>query len=267
MTAKTGSRISNGGSRALDPSERFSTRVADYVRFRPSYPLELFETLVAECGLGPNSVIADVGAGTGIFTRLLLECGNPVFAVEPNDEMRRAAEQSLANYPKVVALKGTAEATGLADHSVDFITCAQSAHWFDRSRTQSEFRRILRAGGWLVLVWNERLTGPDAFLVAYEQLLLAYGTDYQTVRHDRLQGSVREFFDPYPYCEREFGMSQELDYQALEGRLKSSSYTPEADHVNYRPMLDRLRQIFHAYERGGRVQLQYRTRMYYGRLS
>lgn len=264
MKAESGSRVLSRGSRALDPTERFSTRVADYVRFRPSYPSQVLDTLATECGLRPSSIVADLGAGTGIFARLLLERGNRVFAVEPNDEMRRAAELSLATYRKLVTLKGTAEASGLADHSVDFITCAQAAHWFDRRRAPSEFRRILKPGGWLALVWNERRTGPSPFLHAYEELLLTYGTDYQTVRHDRLEGAVHEFFDPHPYREREFETSQELDYAALEGRLMSSSYTPEADHRNYRPMLDRLRQIFDSYQTGGGVELKYRTRMYYG---
>ena len=254
-------------SRPVDPTQRFSTRVSDYVRFRPSYPPEVVETLSAECGLGRESVVADVGAGTGIFTRLLLEHGCRVFGIEPNDEMRGAAEESLAQYANVVVVKGTAEATQLPDHSVDCVVCAQSAHWFDRRQAASEFDRILKPGGWLVILWNQRLTGPTPFLMAYEELLLTYGTDYQTVRHDRQHSAVHEFFDPFPFRERQFGMAQELNYEALVGRLLSSSYTPQPNQANYRPMLDRLRQIFLSCQRNGKVELEYRTRMYYGSLG
>ena len=117
-----------------DPTQRFSSRVDNYVRYRPGYPSAVIDLLRKECGLTPNSVIADVASGTGIFTRMLLENGNRVFGVEPNLEMRKAGEEYLAAYPNFTSVAGTAEATTLADHSVDFVTAAQAAHWFDRPR-------------------------------------------------------------------------------------------------------------------------------------
>src|SRR5712691_9479273 len=166
---------------ASNATRRFSDRAANYVRYRPGYPPEALQTLNTECGLRPSHVIADIASGTGIWTGRLLENDNPVFGVEPNAEMREAGERLLAPFPKFTSIAGTAEATTLADQSMDFVTAAQAAHWFDRERARREFVRILKPGGWLVLLWNERLTDATPFLRGYEELLLKYGTDYQDV--------------------------------------------------------------------------------------
>jgi SAM-dependent methyltransferase len=246
---------------------RFSDRVDNYVRYRPGYPPEVLQTLKAECGLAPSHVLADIASGTGIWTGMLLENGNPVFGVEPNAGMREAGERLLAHFPKFTSVSGTAEATTLATHSVDIVTAAQAAHWFDRQRARREFVRILKPGGWLVLLWNERLTDSTKFLRDYEQLLLTYGTDYQDVRHERTTDAVNEFFDPAPYQERVFPMRQEFDYAGVEGRLLSSSYAPGPDHPQYAPMLRELRRIFDECAGDGRAVFEYKTRLYFGRLT
>src|ERR1700733_7160637 len=146
-----------------DATQRFSSRVDDYVRFRPGYPLEIIGLLKKECGLTANSVIADIASGTGIFTRMLLENGNRVFGIEPNDEMKRAGERFLADYPRFTSIAGTAEATTLPDGSVDIVTAAQAAHWFDGENARREFIRNLKPGGWLVLVWNDRRMDATEF--------------------------------------------------------------------------------------------------------
>jgi len=130
-----------------------------------------------------------------------------------------------------------------------------------------EFARILKPDGWAVLIWNERGTDTTPFLRAYEQLLIAYGTDYQQVRHEHTTDSIGTFFSPSPFEERVFDMRQEFDYAELEGRLLSSSYAPMQGHSNYEPMLKELRRIFDTYKKDGRVGMAYRTRMYYGQLS
>ena len=208
---------------ASNATSRFSDRVENYIRYRPGYPLEALLALKSECGLSPQQAVADIASGTGIWTRMLLENGNPVFGVEPNPEMRQAGERLLARFPKFTSVTGSAEATTLPDQSVDFVTAAQAAHWFDREGARREFVRILKPGGWLVLLWNERLTDSTPFLREYEQLLLTYGTDYEDVRHEHTSDAVNEFFDPAPFQERVFEMQQEFDYAGLEGRLLSSS--------------------------------------------
>jgi SAM-dependent methyltransferase len=252
---------------ASNATSRFSDRVEHYVRYRPGYPPEVVHTLKAECGLAPSHAVADIASGTGIWTRMLLENGNPVFGVEPNAEMREAGERLLAAFPKFRSVAGTAEATTVADHSVDFVTAAQAAHWFDRAEARSEFVRILKPGGWLVLMWNERLTDSTAFLRQYEQMLLTYGTDYEEVRHERTTDAVNEFFDPAPFQERVFEMRQEFDYAGIEGRLLSSSYAPGPEHPQHAPMLRELRRIFDASAGEGRATFEYKTRLYFGRLG
>jgi SAM-dependent methyltransferase len=252
---------------ASNATSRFSDRVENYVRYRPGYPLEVMRALKTECGLAAGHAVADIASGTGIWTRMLLENGNPVFGVEPNAEMREAGERLLAAFPKFTSVAGTAEATTLADHSVDFVTAAQAAHWFDRVQSRREFVRILKPGGWLVLLWNERLTDSTKFLRDYEQMLLAYGTDYEEVRHERTTDAVNEFFDPAPFQERVFEMRQEFDYAGIEGRLLSSSYAPGPEHPQHAPMLRELRRIFDACAAEGRAAFEYKTRLYFGRLS
>jgi SAM-dependent methyltransferase len=249
-----------------DATSRFSDRVENYVRYRPGYPPEVVQELKAECGLARGHVIADVASGTGIWTRLLLENGNPVFGVEPNTEMREAGERLLAAFPKFTSVAGTAEATTLPDQSVDFVTAAQAGHWFDRERARREFVRILKPGGWLVLLWNERVTDSTKFLRDYEQLLLTYGTDYQDVRHEHTSEAIHEFFDPAPFQERVFDMRQEFDYAGIEGRLLSSSYAPGPEHPRYKAMLNELRRIFDACAVDGRAVFEYKTRLYFGQM-
>lgn len=248
-------------------TSRFSDRVENYVRYRPGYPPEALQALCGECSLSPHHVVADIASGTGIWTRMLLGNGNRVFGVEPNAEMRQAGDRLLANSDRFTSVAGTAEATTLADRTVDFITAAQAAHWFDRQRARREFVRILKPGGWLVLLWNERLTDTTAFLRDYEQLLLDFGTDYADVRHERTTEAVNEFFDPVPFRERVFAMSQEFDYTGLEGRLLSSSYAPGPEHTRHAPMLRELRRIFDAHAQDGLVSFDYKTRVYFGRLK
>lgn len=251
----------------LNATLRFSDRVENYIRYRPGYPAQVLETLRAECGLTASSSVADIACGTGIFTRLLLENGNPVIGVEPNREMREAAERLLAGYPKFTSVAGSAEATMLAECSVDLATAAQAAHWFDLPKARKEFARILKPQGWAVLIWNERSTGTTPFLRAYEALLLNFATDYQQVRHEHTTDNIGEFFAPAPFERRVFDMRQELDNEQLEGRLLSSSYAPMQGHPKYEAMLKELRRIFDAYEKAGRVSMDYLTRMYYGQLD
>ncbi len=252
---------------ASNATSRFSGRVENYVRYRPGYPPEAVRMLESECGLTSHEVIADVASGTGIWTRTLLEHGNRLYAVEPNIDMRQASERLLSEFANLTSVNGSAEATTLPDGSVEFVTAAQAAHWFDRGRARREFLRILKPNGWLVLLWNEREVDSTPFLRAYEQLLLTFGTDYEDVRHERTTDAVNEFFDPASFQERVFAMRQEFDYEGLEGRLLSSSYAPGPGHPKHEPMLHELRLIFDKHADNGRVAFDYKTRVYFGKLK
>jgi SAM-dependent methyltransferase len=253
------------------PTARFSDRVENYVRYRPGYPPEVLDLLRVECGLRPSHVVADIASGTGAFTRLLLENGNSVFAVEPNAAMRGMGIEQLASLQsdgsnRLVSVAGTAEQTTLQSTSVDFVTAAQAAHWFDLPRARAEFARILRPGGWCVLIWNERETATTRFLRDYEELLLTYATDYKEVRHERTTAMIPEFFAPALCEERVFSLRQEFDYEGLAGRLLSSSYAPLEGHPSYEPMMRELQRIFRAHAEDGTVEFEYKTRVFYGHL-
>jgi SAM-dependent methyltransferase len=249
------------------PTARFSDRVENYVRYRPGYPTAVVDLLRKECGLQPSHIVADIAFGTGAFTRLLLENGNSVFGVEPNPEMREMGMHQLDRFERLVAIAGTAEETTLRSASVDFVTAAQAAHWFDLPRARAEFARILRPEGWCVLIWNERRTASTPFLQDYEQLLLTYGTDYQEVRHERTTATIHEFFATTPYQERIFNLCQQFDYEGAAGRLLSSSYAPLEGHPDHAPMMSQLQKIFHAHAEAGKVEFEYDTRVFFGKLK
>jgi len=243
--------------------------VADYVRYRPGYPPGILELLRAECELTPESVIADVGSGTGILTKLFLENGNFVYGIEPNAAMREAGEEFLAGYPAFRSVAAPAEATTLPDASVDFAVAAQAFHWFDPPAARAEFARILRPGGWVVVIWNERKKDLGPFAEAYERLLRAYGTDYDKVSETYPEPErMAAFFGAGSFRHRAFLNEQLMDFDALRGRLLSSSYSPGPGHPNHAPMLAELRRIFdqHVDAVSGRVRFEYLTHVYYGRL-
>jgi SAM-dependent methyltransferase len=251
----------------IEPTERFSSRVGNYVRFRPSYPSQVVDVLRQECELTPDSLVADIASGTGIFTRLLLGNGNRVFGVEPNHKMRRAGEEYLSDYPKFVSVAGTAEATTLASHSIDFITCAQAAHWFDREKALPEFQRILKPGGYLVLIWNDRRVQGAAFSGDYESLVVQYGTDYTEVQRRGRVVEGNEFFSPFTCEKRVLPNHQDVDFEALEGSMLSSSYAPQPGDAACAPMLADLRRIFETHQQNAQVRIEYDTNIYFGKLS
>jgi SAM-dependent methyltransferase len=247
--------------------ERFSTRVDNYIRYRPGYPPEVIETLKTECGLTPESVIADLGSGTGKLAKLFLENGNTVFGVEPNAGMREAAEAFLKDNENFRSIPGTAESTLLPSCSVDFVTAGQAFHWFDPAEAKTECIRILKNGGWAVLVWNERLVDATPFLRDYEALLLHYSIDYPVVRHENAENAIAEFFAPQAPTLAIFANTQKFDFEGLKGRVLSSSYTPETGHPKFEPMLSELREIFDRHQQSGKVNFDYDTKLYYGQLE
>jgi SAM-dependent methyltransferase len=251
----------------LTPTQRFSSRVENYVRYRPGYPGELIELLQRECGLTAESVVADIGSGTGKLTELLLQSGCSVFAVEPNQEMREAGERLLKSFPRFTSIGTPAEETTLPAQSVDLITAGQAFHWFDRRRARAEFARILKPGGSVALIWNDRRTDATPFLIAYEKLLRDFATDYEQVNHRNIDLPVlREFFGGEPKL-KTFPYSQRFDFPGLKGRLLSSSYAPDQGQPKHEEMLQRLREIFEAHQQAGEVAFDYDTLVYHGRLS
>jgi SAM-dependent methyltransferase len=252
--------------RANDSKERFSSRVSDYVKYRPGYPGEVVE-LFRGLGLTPDSVVADVGSGTGISAELFLKEGCVVFCVEPNDAMRLAAEERLGTYAGFRSVKGAAEATGLPDSSMDFIVCAQAFHWFDQTKARAEFARIGKEGARVVLMWNERKKEGSAFLEGYESLLLVYGTDYRKVDHVNIpEHEIAAFFGGTLEVRR-FENFQELDLEGLQGRVFSSSYTPRVGEEGREALESGLEDLFELTNDRGKVKVEYETEVYLGRIQ
>ena len=250
-----------------DPTARFSSRVSDYVRYRPGYPQAVVELLAQECGLTPAAVVADVGSGTGKLSELFLPGGNRVYGVEPNREMREAGERLLAAYPNFVSVEGRAEATTLEGASVDLVAAGQAFHWFDPAGARREFLRVLRPGGRVVLAWNDRRTAGTPFLEDYERLLLEYGTDYREVSMKYMvPESLSTLFGGGEIRTADFDNEQVFDFEGLRGRLASSSYAPQPGHPNFEPMMRALEELFRRHEREGRVHFTYETKVFYGRL-
>lgn len=248
-----------------DPRERFSDRVAEYVRHRPGYPSELMSVLWEEAGFDSSWVVADVGSGTGLSTVPFLDHGNRVWAVEPNAEMRRAANELLEGRPGFRSVAGSAEATGLPPASVDLVAAGQAFHWFDHAAARREFLRILRPGRWAVVFWNTRRQ-DTAFQRGYENLLNTFGTDYAAVRHDRLTDPTLESFFGGPFSRRVLHLEQHLDLSSVQGRLLSTSYTPPPGHTDHEAMMEAARELFHRHQVGGTVVMAYDTEIYLARL-
>lgn len=246
--------------------ERFSNRVENYVRYRPGYPSQIIKLFQTEMNLRPSSVIADIGSGTGISSKIFLENGNRVLGIEPNEAMRSAAEIFLKDFPEFVNINGTAENTTLADKSVDFISAAQAFHWFDKSPTRFEFKRILKNDGFIALIWNERQLNTNRFLRDYEQILIEFGTDYEKVRHDNItKQTLRDFFQK-DFREAIFQNSQLLDFDGFKGRILSSSYMPSAENPNFESLIKKLQSLFAEHEENGKIEVLYDTKVFYGQI-
>lgn len=247
---------------AKDPTKRFSDRVDNYVKYRPDYPQAVLVCLRVECGLAETAVIADIGSGTGILTRLFLDNGNVVYGVEPNDDMRGAAERYLAGYEQFASVNGRSEATTLPDQFVDFITAGQAFHWFQWQETKVEFKRILKPNGVVALVWNERWHGDDSFESEYDGLMRELVEDYRQVVHTARQDPLDLFFNGR-YHLRTFPHQQILDFEGFIGRFLSSSYAPLPGDPRHESVMAQMGQLFEKYQENGRVIFHYNTRLYY----
>ena len=237
----------------------------NYIKFRPKYPQEVITFLKTNEILSQDCLIADIGSGTGILSELFLKNGYKVYGIEPNNEMRLAAENLLKNFLNFTSINGSAESTGLKQESIDLIIAGQAFHWFDQEKARIEFLNILKPDGHVILIWNRRKKAGSKFLVDYENLLLTYGVEYKKIHDIKL--NFDEFFGSKKSFKKvEFDNYQELDYISLEGRLLSSSYAPLKEHPNHEAMINSLKEIFQQEQKKNKVLLEYDTEIYYGRL-
>jgi SAM-dependent methyltransferase len=249
-----------------DPTTRFSARADVYAKARPSYPLETLEILREHHRLRPNSVVADLGSGTGIFTKLLLAAAAKVFAVEPNADMRAEAERSLATTPgggasaKFLSVNGRAESTTLESGSVDLVVAAQAFHWFDVEAARQEHTRILKPGSAAAFVWNDRDLDGTAFLRDYEAILVEHCPGYRDLQG---KADTPDKFDAYfgeaNWSRHTAPNRQSLDKELLVARVMSSSYAPRAETAGHAALVTALESIFDRYAESGVVTIPYQT--------
>lgn len=246
-----------------DTVQRFSNRVANYVKYRPGYPPQALDLFKSEMGLTEASLVADIGSGTGLSAKLFLENGNTVYGVEPNAAMRAAAEEYLGEFPNFISHDGTAENTDLDDSSIDLVIAAQAFHWFDAEKTRAEFQRILRPDSYIALIWNERQLDTTEFLSGYEKLLLKYAKDYENVRHENIdQQKLGAFFES-EFGRANFLNTQVFDFAGIRGRLLSSSYMPDEEDPTFPALENELRALFDKHSENDRIKVFYDTNIYY----
>jgi SAM-dependent methyltransferase len=257
----------NASKAPLDNTQRFTGRVDAYRRYRSRYPVQIIPLLIERCGLAPASIVADIGAGTGMLSERFLENGNRVFAVEPNAEMRAACEELASQYPGLTCISGTAEETGLPDHAVDFIVIGRAFHWFDRSRCRPEFLRILCPQGWVMIAGLGQRRGSEPLELDYEAILHQYGIDYAAHRNRYAVGAAARQFLSGDVQKAEFPSVEELTYEALQGRMLSLSVTPRPDDPRFAPFEAALQAYFEKYQRNGTIHLPVNCKVYVGRLD
>ena len=247
---------------------RFSHTVENYIRFRPGFPVDLLNFMRSALGFTAQSVIADIGAGTGKLTGVFLENGNPVFAVEPNDRMRVAAEQLFGQYANLTSLNGTAESTTLPDQSADFVVAAQAFHWFDQAAARKEFQRILKPGGWALLIWNDRNDSRSPFMRDYDTFLREFSTDLDKIDHRHIGAEqLLPFFGEKGFDYHELDYLQTFDFEGVRGRYLSCSYAFDEKHPRHADAMQRLSNTFEAHSENGSLDFWYLTKIYYGQMA
>jgi SAM-dependent methyltransferase len=249
------------------PKERFSNRAENYVKYRPHYPIEILDFLKKEICCQKEDVISDIGSGTGILSELFLKNGNVVFGVEPNKKMREAGKEYLKNYENFKSNDGSAENTGLANESIDMIVVGQAFHWFDVLKCKTEFQRILKNKKNVLLIWNERILDDSGFMSDYESIIQKCIKDYGEVTHRRVdENKIKLFFSTDQLNLKCFHNSQKLDFDGLMGRTLSASYTPTEDSSYFNMFREDLKNIFSKFQKGGIVEMIYKTKLYWGNL-
>ncbi len=247
---------------------RFDGKSNIYAKYRPSYPIESLDFIFNELGVDSTSVIADIGSGTGIFTKLLLERGNTVYAVEPNGDMRAKAENDLCKYAKFHSVNGSAEKTTLTDNSVDCITVAQAFHWFNVEEFKKECKRILKPQGKVILVWNSR---DEEHIINKEnerinkEFCQKFNGFSGGISGPMKNQSILAFFNG-EYKTKNFENFIQFDKDGFIGRNLSSSYAPKENDKNYKEYIKALEDMFDKFSENGIMNCPHYTKYYYGEI-
>lgn len=252
----------------LKGTEVFSSLAQDYAQYRPGYPSEVMSVLANDCGLTQESIIADIGSGTGNSAKLFLEAGYQIIGVEPNREMREFGERLLAEYPKFTSLEGSAESIPLDNKSIDLIIVGQAVHWFDIDRAKVEFHRILRPGGWVAVMWNDRRSDVTLFTKEYEAITSKLAALHPSQCNSRSISSAPEcILDKSSIRTANFPHTQSFDLQGLLGRARSSGFVPQPENSYHKEATALITDLFSRHQKSGQIEFHYITRLYFGHIS
>lgn len=248
----------------LNPKDIFSKKADNYSKYRPDYPKEIINFLCQNIGLTQRSIIADIGSGTGISSKMFLENDNVVFGIEPNKEMRLTAEKYLSRYKNFHSIVGSSEDTKLSDASIDIIISGQAFHWFEPEPTKKEFLRILKTEGVVVIFNNRRKVSDDKFMNRYRDLVKKYSqnTENTTKREDTFN-----FFYPSEVNKATFYNPQQFDLERLKGELLSYSNMPNEEDGVYDMMMVEIEDLWEQFNINGNITLEYETQLLYGKIK
>ncbi|MDM0029105.1 class I SAM-dependent methyltransferase [Variovorax saccharolyticus] len=244
----------------------FSGRASYYAEHRPSYPLAALDVLRSEIPTPADA--ADIGAGTGIFSRALVQAGYRTVAVEPNADMRaEAASSTEAGDLRVV--DGSGEETTLEAGSIDLVTVAQAFHWLKRDEAKREFRRISRPGGVIAIVWNARQFEANEFMKGYRAMLLQHAPEYQAMKNSfwkTLDGDVSQFLGSAS-VRHTFVNPQIITRESMLGNLLSTSYVPKSGTTGYEELVETANRLFDTHQQDDRVVFELKTVMHTGNVA
>lgn len=251
----------------MDTTKKFDGRAKDYTTSRPSYSIELIDYLYGNYELSEASAVADIGSGTGKFSKHLLDRRSEVYCVEPNDDMRCVAESELYEYKNFHSVAGNAENTTLKNNFVDFITTAQAFHWFDVSKFKQECLRIIKNGGKVFLIWNIR-DYDDILNQEWHKVFSRYCPDFRGFSNgiERDDIKIKAFFDKgYDYVSFDYPLI--FDREGFIKRSLSSSYSLKENNKNYEQYISALNELFDKYEDDGLVFLSNQSVAYIGTIK
>ena len=244
----------------MDSTHVFSTKAEKYARYRWSYAPEAIQTIFDVTGITDASVVADIGAGTGILTREFIGRVKHIFAVEPNPEMRAIAAREFAQYPSCQVVDGRSEATTLADNSIDLITAAQAIHWFAPQAAKKEFHRILKPAGWLAICRNY---GTNHELGEALQDVFPVETDTETLMIGKSQPRSFYFGDG-EYRRQEYPFKTQVSWEEFFGGLSTASFAPDEDNLLYAEFENGARKVFDRFSSDGLILQHGVTELYLG---
>lgn len=250
----------------MDNRKQFDGKSEIYSRYRPDYPVDIILLLKENAGFKDDSIIADIGSGTGLFAKLFLRNGNTVYCVEPNSDMRNRAVRDIGEFNNCILVNGSAEKTTLPENAVDFIVAAQSFHWFDPVLAKKEFSRILKPGGFIALVWNDRKELPEGINHDYEAICRKYSKNYHESGSKVLNEEALKNFFNGDYKLLVIEHNQKLDLEGLKGRYFSASYAINEEDDHYEELLKSFEEAFLRNQKNGFVKLEYETKVYLGTL-